>query len=438
MNQIKIAGIIFLLQAITLNGRAQALKIGDKCPDVTLTMANYKTATARLSDFKAKLLIIDFWQTFCTPCVTSFPKFDSIEKKLKGAVQILPVTSEAKEDVEFLTDKLFAVKKVRPFSVIKDTVLHSFFPHTAVPHYIWLDSSGVIKRISSEQALTEESITGFLNGEESATTNKVDITEYKDARFIVTNPFIDDSTRLEKISNNVLLYQSIFTKRIPGVWASIYADTNSITMANVSIAWFYRIPLAKYGANTAHRMIIEVKDTGLYRSITPDIGDSIVYGAAYENWAINNTYCYSLKVPIEMASKKFDIMLDDINRQMRIMKSIEGVVEKRKMKCYVLTRTSNKDKLSTKSAVTEESENRYYMHFRNYPMKMMVQKLSEYYLQLSQYPLVDETGYSGNIDIDINADLSDINDLNKAFEPYDITIKEDYKDIETMVVRQIK
>jgi thiol-disulfide isomerase/thioredoxin len=57
------------------------LKIGDKVPEITISnILNYKDSTgkpstsAKISEFKGKLLILDFWATWCTPCIKYLPE----------------------------------------------------------------------------------------------------------------------------------------------------------------------------------------------------------------------------------------------------------------------------------------------------------------------------------------------------------------------------
>ncbi|MGB4400563.1 MAG: TlpA disulfide reductase family protein, partial [Daejeonella sp.] len=77
----------------TALAQTAALKIGDKVPDVTINnISNYKSTSAKLSDFKGKLLILDFWATWCAPCIAMIPKMDSLEKAFEGKVAFLSVT----------------------------------------------------------------------------------------------------------------------------------------------------------------------------------------------------------------------------------------------------------------------------------------------------------------------------------------------------------
>src|SRR6476620_3661535 len=71
------------------------LTIGDTLPDMPLSsIINYKSFTACLSSFKGKLLILDFWATWCTSCLKHFPKMDSLQQQYPGQVQVIMVNSK--------------------------------------------------------------------------------------------------------------------------------------------------------------------------------------------------------------------------------------------------------------------------------------------------------------------------------------------------------
>ena len=46
----------------------------------------------RLADYRGKVVLIDFWASWCTPCKTSFPALDAIyrEYQAKG-LEVLAV-----------------------------------------------------------------------------------------------------------------------------------------------------------------------------------------------------------------------------------------------------------------------------------------------------------------------------------------------------------
>src|SRR6516225_5369840 len=70
----------------------KALNIGDQVPDLQFqNVLNYKAKTAKLSDFKGKLVILDMWSTSCTACISGFVKMQKLQNEFDGKIQILLV-----------------------------------------------------------------------------------------------------------------------------------------------------------------------------------------------------------------------------------------------------------------------------------------------------------------------------------------------------------
>ena len=84
------AGIAAMLCAFVgvlyLSLHDNVVKAGDKAPDFSITADNGRTVTAR--QFGGKLLILNFWATWCPPCVQEVPSLDLLQRALgpKGLV----------------------------------------------------------------------------------------------------------------------------------------------------------------------------------------------------------------------------------------------------------------------------------------------------------------------------------------------------------------
>jgi thiol-disulfide isomerase/thioredoxin len=67
--------------------------LGTQVPDLTFT--DFNGATRRLSDFKGKYVLLDFWGTWCGPCVADIPELVKVYEQYRGrGVEILGMDNE--------------------------------------------------------------------------------------------------------------------------------------------------------------------------------------------------------------------------------------------------------------------------------------------------------------------------------------------------------
>jgi len=59
------------------------VQVGDSAPDFTVTADNGQKVS--LSDFGGKLLVLNFWATWCQPCVEEVPSLDQFAKEMAGS-----------------------------------------------------------------------------------------------------------------------------------------------------------------------------------------------------------------------------------------------------------------------------------------------------------------------------------------------------------------
>jgi thiol-disulfide isomerase/thioredoxin len=75
-----------------------------------------------LSDFKGKTVVIDFWATWCMPCIASFPAMTKIMKQ-HPEVKFLYIATQEKQNGALNRVKSFITKNQYPFHVLLDEPL---------------------------------------------------------------------------------------------------------------------------------------------------------------------------------------------------------------------------------------------------------------------------------------------------------------------------
>lgn len=83
----------------------------------------------------------------------------------------------------------------------------------------------------------------------------------------------------------------------------------------------------------------------------------------FDKWKWQHLFCYELTVPPALQKDKFRIMQHELERYF----DLTGKIERKQVKCYVLTRTSKADKLCSAGGTVAWDHNRYYMHIATNP-----------------------------------------------------------------------
>ncbi len=92
----KTAFAVFVLVCSTLISNAQ-LHPGQMAPDISLP--DVKDSIIKLSSFKGKVVLIDFWASWCGPCRASNPGVVKLYSKYKTqGFEVLGVSVDTKKD----------------------------------------------------------------------------------------------------------------------------------------------------------------------------------------------------------------------------------------------------------------------------------------------------------------------------------------------------
>ncbi|MBX9736253.1 MAG: TlpA family protein disulfide reductase [Phycisphaerales bacterium] len=149
--------------------------VGETAPELDLVWASGKfgslgsTAPKKLSDLKGNVVVLDFWATWCGPCIASFPRIRDLQKHYEGyPVVILGVTSvqgfhidtkasdpkarridtkgDATREMELM--KSFIDAENMTWSVVfsSQPVFNPEYGVQGIPHVAILDAKGVVRK----------------------------------------------------------------------------------------------------------------------------------------------------------------------------------------------------------------------------------------------------------------------------------------------------
>jgi len=158
------------------------LKVGDKIPDAlwdesfpVVSAESEQTQQLSLGDFKDKLIILDFWATWCGSCIAAMPKLHDIAEEFKDEVMVIPVTMEGEEKVRPFLNNNEKVKPLGIESIVKGETLKGYFPHRLIPHMVWIGKDGKVLDFTTAEAVNKEAISLALKGNAKKEIGKVDI-----------------------------------------------------------------------------------------------------------------------------------------------------------------------------------------------------------------------------------------------------------------------
>ena len=418
-----IIGLVAMLLPLFSSSQSppvRPLSIGDTVPEVELNeMTNYKTNSAKLSDFNGDLLLLDYWGTWCSGCLQSLPKIDSLKREFKS-MQVLLVNTKSKlskDNEEKIQNTLKRLNQrtgsdIHLPVVYNNDILDALFPLKYIPQVIWISRNKVIAITGSEE-VTGENISTVLNGGNLNVHTKKDLLSYDNSI-----PLFDNGNGGK---SRQILFRSTITNYIEGLGVqSGYRMENNMIIGtynlNKSLLDLIRDAyrnLMKYPDN---RIMIESSKTNLLPS---------------KDDPRSNSYCYELVLPPSNEQQVLEYMQLDLQKYFGI--AVRNEI--RNLKCLVLQVaqdvTPSEKKEEAKDFDLQMDSKKKFIY--NQPLSFALQLLNEY----SPLPIIDESNIRTTISIDLPFDLTDIKALQEAFRQSGFDLREEQRKIEVSVISDL-
>jgi cytochrome c biogenesis protein CcmG, thiol:disulfide interchange protein DsbE len=137
--------LITLILTLTLSGCYSGTRpphVGTSAPDFTIQDSDRKVS---LDEFRGKIVVLNFWATWCPPCVDEMPSLVQMQQKMKGkGVEVLAISVDVDQSAyqNFLKSYKIDLLTVRDPSQKSNNLYGTFkFPETYI-----IDRRGVLRR----------------------------------------------------------------------------------------------------------------------------------------------------------------------------------------------------------------------------------------------------------------------------------------------------
>ena len=152
-------GLAVVLASVGCYGGSRPPRIGTNAPDFTVQDAQNKVT---LSQLHGQIVVLNFWATWCAPCVEEVPSLVEMQRRMKGkGVTVLAVSVDVDDSAyrQFVKDYGMSLLTVRDPDQKSASLYGTFkFPETYI-----IDRNGVMRRkFIGAVDWTEPEITDFL------------------------------------------------------------------------------------------------------------------------------------------------------------------------------------------------------------------------------------------------------------------------------------
>jgi peroxiredoxin len=158
------AKLLLLISAVLMiKNLAIAQNINKQAPDFTLSDVTGKKVS--LSDFKGKIVYLDFWATWCGPCVGEIAASKKLNKKFEGNPNIAFVNISFDHEVD-KWQKMVKAKNMLGTQLIsergKESDVLKNYEVVSIPRFIIIDKNGMIIDYDAKRP-SERDTENYLN-----------------------------------------------------------------------------------------------------------------------------------------------------------------------------------------------------------------------------------------------------------------------------------
>lgn len=395
---------LFLATILTTSLFAQnePYSIGDRVEHLEFELIDDRPIQVDDIQFKDKVLILEFWATWCSPCITAMDHLAKLKKEFGDKILVVAVSVENNHDRinNFLQNRSYDFT----FAIDEDDKLRNLFPSRIIPHTVIIDKKMEVAAITAPENIQSTHIDALLKGETIDLPLKLDNIDFDYSADYFNAPADTERT-------------FVIQPAIPGVSTFIKAPSTG-PFANRRIS--------------VHNQTID----GLYReafNISSYRLDYEVDESLFDYEVEENKYCLDIIV----APNETENLHNIFQQKLKESFAIQGRLETKEKEVVILTKvpgaTSNLSSSSTKGNISSRGDQ---FKSSGATFKDFTDFLEGY--GIVRLPVVDETGDNSLYKFDFSFQPEDSDTFFKALEGMGVKVKKVKRNIDVLVIHDQK
>lgn len=372
--------------------------MGDALPAITIKNV-INSPAVHVNALKGKVVILDFWATWCSPCVSALGRFEGLKKQFGNKLVVIAVSDESRGRL-----RQFIVNRPTTLLIGSDTAnsLQPLFPHRTIPHTVLIGIDGKVQAITDAENITPGVISQCLQSIAVSLPLKKD-----NINFNIDDYFKADTMQPQAFN---MLPAVEGAGSMSRHYPSGFFKDRRLTIVNMPMDGLYRMAYDK-----TYYLVANEYDTVKY------------------NYADEQKYCADMWV----AQPGKPALLQYFRQQLaKQFVDVDAVLEKRMMKVLVIKADSTAVNKLKPSTQLNDLYNAGGSHFEGNGVTLA--SLADYLESFGLYngKVIDETGITGRYDIFFEWQPEKKETLKTAFANLGLHWETAEREVEVLVIRK--